>query len=245
MKTALVTGGQRGIGRAIAEALSGAGWAVVIAAEVPHDHPDVLATLAATGARYVRHDLADIAAIPATLEAVGPVTCLVANAGVAARVRADMLEVAPEDFDFVMDINCRGTFFLAQAVARAMVGAPSEAYRSLLFVTSVSAAFASVERAEYCVSKSAGAMMAQLFAVRLASEGIGVFDLRPGIIETPMTAGIKDKYSARITGGLVPAARWGTGADVAQTVVPLASGAFGFASGMVVPVDGGLSIPRL
>jgi NAD(P)-dependent dehydrogenase (short-subunit alcohol dehydrogenase family) len=104
---------------------------------------------------------------------------------------------------------------------------------------------ASVERAEYCISKAGAAMMAELFAVRLASEGIGVFELRPGIIETEMTAGVKDKYTARIEGGLVPAGRWGKPSDIGDIVVPMATGRMAFANGAVIPVDGGLSIPRL
>jgi NAD(P)-dependent dehydrogenase (short-subunit alcohol dehydrogenase family) len=145
----------------------------------------------------------------------------------------------------VMGINLRGTFFLAQAVARGMLAAPTDTYRSLIFVTSVSAEMASVERAEYCLSKSAAAMMAQLFAVRLAAANIGVYDLRPGIIATPMTAAVTDKYSARIADGLVPAGRWGQPADVGSVVVPLATGQMQFATGAVIPVDGGLSIQRL
>jgi NAD(P)-dependent dehydrogenase (short-subunit alcohol dehydrogenase family) len=176
---------------------------------------------------------------------LGPVTTLVSNAGVPARVRGDMLDLSPENFDFVLDVNLRGTFFLAQEVARRMIGRGSTYYRSLVFVTSVSAAAASPERAEYCISKAGAAMVAQLFAVRLAPHGIGVFDVRPGIVETAMTAAVKDKYTARIEGGLVPAGRWGHPHDVASAVMPLVIGLFGFATGAVVPVDGGLSIPRL
>ena len=144
-----------------------------------------------------------------------------------------------------MNINLRGTFFLAQEVARRMLATPSDHYRSMLFVTSVSAAMVSVERAEYCLSKAAAAMMAQLFAARMAPHGIGVFDLRPGIIATGMTAGVADKYSKLIAGGLVPAGRWGQPADIGAVAVPLALGQMAFANGAVIPVDGGLSIHRL
>lgn len=246
MKRALVTGGQQGIGFGIARALAGAGFEVVMAAEMPPGADVVRGALAAVpGARYVRHDLASVEGIEALLDQVGPVTCLVSNAGVPAKVRSDMLKITPEAFDFVMDINLRGAFFLAQAVARRMLAEASEAYRSMLFVTSVSAGLVSVERAEYCLSKSAAAMMAQLFAVRMAPHGIGVFDLRPGIIETGMTAAVKGKYDALIAGGLVPAARWGQPDDVASVAVPLALGQMAFATGAVIPVDGGLSIHRL
>jgi NAD(P)-dependent dehydrogenase (short-subunit alcohol dehydrogenase family) len=142
-------------------------------------------------------------------------------------------------------VNLRGAFFLAQEAARRMIAATTDAYRSITFVTSVSATMASIERAEYCISKAGAAMMAQLFALRLAPHGIGVFELRPGIIETGMTAGVKDKYTARIEGGLVPAGRWGQPSDIGSVVVPLAQGHFAFATGAAIPVDGGLSIARL
>ena len=156
-----------------------------------------------------------------------------------------MLDILPTNYDFVMDVNLRGAFFLAQDVARRMLAQPGDPYRSITFVTSVSARMVSIERAEYCVSKAGAAMMAELFAVRLAPHGIGCFELRPGIIETGMTAGVKDKYTARIEGGLVPAARWGQPSDIGQVIVPIATGRMAFATGAVIAVDGGLSIHRL
>ena len=245
MKTALITGGQQGIGLGIAQALSAAGFGVVMAAEVEESAPAVQAALQALPkARYLQHDLlgGDPAAL---LDAVGDVTCFVSNAGVPARQRGDMLSVTAESFDHVMGINLRGAFFLAQEVARRMLAAPSAHYRSMLFITSVSAQMISVERAEYCLSKSAAATMAQLFAVRMAPHGVGVFDLRPGIIDTAMTAAVHDKYSARIAEGLVPAQRWGLPSDIGSVAVPLALGQMAFANGAVLPVDGGLSISRL
>ncbi len=248
---ALITGGQQGIGLGIAEALAEAGFALALAARSAPDDPGVLAALERLGedARYFRHDLKEIERAPALLDNIeaelGPVDALVSNAGVAARVRGDMLDIAPENFDFVLDINLRGTFFLAQAVAKRMIARPAGHYRSIVFVTSVSAAIASIERAEYCVSKAGAAMMAALFAARLAPYGIGVFELRPGIIETGMTAGVKDTYTPRIEGGLVPARRWGQPADIGSAIVPLVTGGMAFANGAVIPVDGGLSIARL
>lgn len=250
-RLALITGGQQGIGFGIAKALVGAGFRVALAAHVEADEAPVRAALEKLGdkGRYFRHDLQDVDKVGALLDQVenemGPVTTLVSNAGVPARVRGDMLDLTPENFDYVMDVNLRGAFFLAQAVARRMVDRSSEAYRSLIFVSSVSATMASIERAEYCLSKAGAAMMAELFAVRMAPHGIGVFELRPGIIATEMTAGVKDKYTARIEGGLVPAQRWGQPEDIGRVVVPLAQGDFAFANGAVIPVDGGLSIPRL
>lgn len=250
-RLALVTGGQQGIGLGIAAALVAAGFRVVLASRSEAGSPAVHDALGRLGpsASYIRHDLADVGGAVALLDAVeaeaGPLTTLVQNAGVPARVRGDMLEITPENFDFVLDVNLRGAFFLAQEAARRMIAGPADAYRSITFVTSVSATMVSIERAEYCISKAGAAMMAELFAVRLAPHGIGVFELRPGIIETGMTAGVKDTYTARIEGGLVPAARWGRPADIGDVVVPLAEGRFAFATGAAIPVDGGLSIPRL
>jgi NAD(P)-dependent dehydrogenase (short-subunit alcohol dehydrogenase family) len=126
-----------------------------------------------------------------------------------------------------------------------MLARPGPHYRSLVFVTSVSAAMASPERGEYCISKAAAAMAAQLLALRLAPHGIGVFDLRPGIIATPMTAPVAAAYDTRIAQGLVPARRWGTPQDIGAAVVPLVTGAMAFATGSVIALDGGLSIARL
>jgi len=245
MKQALITGGQQGIGLGIAKAMHEAGFQIALAAEVPVDAVAVQAALQALpGARYFQHDLGGGDA-GALLRAVGPVTSLVSNAGVPARLRGDMLDLTPENFDIALNINLRGTFFLAQAVARQMLASTADHYRSMIFITSVSAQMVSPERAEYCLSKSAAAMMAQLFAVRLAPENIGVYDLRPGIIATPMTAGVTERYTAAIAGGLVPAGRWGHPGDIGQITVPLALGQMQFATGAVIPVDGGLSIQRL
>jgi NAD(P)-dependent dehydrogenase (short-subunit alcohol dehydrogenase family) len=251
MKAALITGGQQGIGLAVAEALAADGFRIAIASLPAAADPAVKAALTRLGTRasYHRHDMADIAGIPALLHAVeaehGPITTFVSNAGVPAKVRGDMLDVAPEAWDQVMAVNLRGAFFLAQAVAKRLLAQDTSDHRSMIFVTSVSAAMASVERAEYCVSKSAAAMAAQLFALRLAPHGVGVYELRPGIIETGMTAGVRDSYTARIEGGLVPAGRWGQPQDIARVAVPLARGDFAFATGAVISVDGGLSIQRL
>ncbi len=248
---ALITGGQQGIGLGIAQALQGAGFRIAIASLPEADAPAVQAGLAALDgdAVYFTHDVSDIVAVPQLLDqveaALGPVTAFVNNAGVGAPVRGDLLDLQPENWDFVQNINLRGAFFLAQEVARRMVTQDGESYRSISFVTSVSAEMASPERAEYCVSKAGASMVAKLFAARLAAEDIGVFEIRPGVIATEMTAGVKDKYDARIADGLIPAARWGTPADIGQAVVPLATGQMAYCSGSVIAVDGGLSIARL
>lgn len=234
---ALVTGGQQGIGLGIAKALHAAGWTVAVAAEKPAaDLP--------FDAAYLQHDVTDIAGIPALLDAVGPITTFVSNAGVGPMQRGDMLEMTPESYDRCMAVNTRGAFFLAQEVARRMLDQPEDPFRSLIFITSVSAEMTSPDRAEYCASKAATAMLAQAYAVRLATDGIGVYDIRPGIIETPMTAPSAERYSARIP-GLVPAGRWGRPRDIGDVIVPLARGEFAFATGARIPVDGGLSIHRL
>jgi len=246
---ALITGGQRGIGLGIATALADAGFRVAMVAERPSDDAEVAAALEAVpGATYHQHDLRDTGAVSGLLDAVevahGPVTTLVSNAGIPAPVRGDMLELAPENFDLVMNVNLKGGFFLAQEAARRMLNA-SDGYKSILFVTSVSAETVSIERAEYCISKAGAAMMTKLFAARLAEAGIGVFELRPGIISTDMTAGVRDKYDERIKDGLIPAKRWGEASDIGQVVVPLATGQMAYSTGAVIPVDGGLNIHRL
>lgn len=248
---ALITGGQQGIGLGIATALREAGFRIAIASRSSSEKPAVQDALAALGhgAGYFQHDVSDIAAVPSLLDQIeaqmGPVTTFVNNAGVGSPVRGDMLDLEPENFDFVMGINLKGAFFLAQEVATRMLKQSGDTYRSITFVTSVSTTMASIERAEYCMSKAGAAMMSELFAVRLAPHGIGVFELRPGIIATEMTSGVKDKYTARIEGGLVPAARWGEPHDIGQVVVPIATGQMAFANGAAIPVDGGLSISQL
>ena len=248
---ALVTGGQQGIGLGIAKALKSAGFRIAIASLPTADSQVVQDALTALGdgSAYFQHDVSNIDAVSALLDHIetqmGPVTTLVNNAGVGSPVRGEMLDLTPENFDFVMGVNLKGAFFLAQEVAKRMIGGADEVYRSIIFVTSVSGSMVSIERSEYCISKAGASMMSELFAVRLAPHGIGVFELRPGIIETEMTAGVKDKYTDRIEGGLVPAARWGVPSDIGQIVVPLATGQMAFANGAAIPADGGLSIARL
>jgi NAD(P)-dependent dehydrogenase (short-subunit alcohol dehydrogenase family) len=246
---ALITGGQQGIGLGIAQALHAQGFRLAIASLPPEaEAAGALRTLGPE-TRYYQHDLADLAAINALLDRIeaeqGSVTALILNAGVAARIRGDMLDLTPENLDWILDINLKGSFFLAQAVAKRMLATESSHYRSITFVTSVSARMASPERADYCISKAAASMAAQTLALRLAPHQVGVFELRPGIIETGMTAGVKEKYDARIAGGLVPAGRWGQPADIGRAVIPLVTGQMDFATGAVIPVDGGLSIERL
>jgi NAD(P)-dependent dehydrogenase (short-subunit alcohol dehydrogenase family) len=248
---AIVTGGTRGIGRAVAEALAGVGFDILVADLSDQALPELTAALALHGARlvYCRFDLADLAThasvVAAALDAFGRIDCLVNNAGIASPVRGDLLEFDPIHFDHVLSVNLRGTIFLTQTVAKAMLAQPSGQPRSIVTITSVSAEMASPERADYCISKAGLSMWVKTLALRLAAENIGVFEVRPGIIRTDMTAAVAAKYDALIDGGLVPARRWGEGADVGAIVAALASGKLGFASGSVVNADGALSIPRL
>jgi NAD(P)-dependent dehydrogenase (short-subunit alcohol dehydrogenase family) len=170
------------------------------------------------------------------------------NAGRAPRVRADLLDATTDSFDEVLATNLAGPYFLTQSVARCMIDLrrrDTSARPLIVFVTSVSAEMASPHRGEYCVSKAGLGMAAQLFALRLAADGIPVFDVRPGIIDTDMTAPVREMYDRRIADGLVPAGRWGTADDVGAVVRALVSGDVPYATGSVIHVDGGLHLPRL
>ena len=248
---ALVTGGRRGIGRAIALALARTGFDLAVS-DVAEEADETLAALTdlGAGAAFFRSDLADLASHTATLAAIvdrfGGIDCLVNNAGVGAVVRGDPLEMLPENFDRAIGVNLRGTVFLTQVVARWMLAHPApERARSIVHVTSISASHATPDRLDYCISKAGLAMWSKGLALRLAPEGIAVFDVRPGIIRSDMTAGVAEAYDGMITGGLVPARRWGEGSDIGRVVAALARGDFAFATGSVIDVDGGLSIPRL
>jgi len=247
---ALVTGARRGIGAAIALELAGAGFDLALADREEDGAAEVMARVRDLGAeaRFFACDLAEVErhgdVVARVAGALGPIACLVNNAGIGAPARGDLLDVTPQAFDQVLGVNLRGTFFLTQAVARHMAAVPAPASRAIVTVSSVSETMASIERGEYCVSKSGLGMLTRLFALRLAPLGIGVYSVRPGIIRTPMTAGVSSRYDQRIADGLVPAARWGEPEDVARAVAALASGRLGFATGSTLDVDGGLSIPR-
>ncbi|MBZ9732750.1 MULTISPECIES: 3-ketoacyl-ACP reductase [unclassified Mesorhizobium] len=248
---AIVTGGARGIGLACAEALADAGFDLLVADLANKPVGGLAENIAGRGAKfaYAQCDIADLARHPALVDAAtnafGRIDCLVNNAGVGAVVRGDLLELKPENFDRALDINLRGTVFLSQAVAKVMLAASANAVRSIITITSVSAAMASPERADYCISKAGLSMWVKNLALRLAPENIGVFEVRPGIIRTDMTAGVSAKYDALIEGGLVPAKRWGEAGDIGTVVAALASGKFAFSTGSVIDVDGALSVPRL
>ena len=175
----------------------------------------------------------------------GRIDCLVNNAGVGVAKRGDLLDVTSESFDRCFRVNTKAVFFLSQAVARHMLeqGEIEGQHRSIINITSSNAVAVSISRGEYCVSKCASSMTTRLFGVRLAGEGIGVYEVRPGIIDTDMTRPARDKYDALIA-DIVPAQRWGFPADVATTVRSMAEGRLTFTVGQAVTVDGGLTIPR-
>jgi len=248
---ALVTGARRGIGASIAVELALGGFDVAITDLDATGSEAVLTALEHSGARarFFPSDLSAVEGHDALVEAVtqwgGPLVTLVNNAGIGSPSRGDLLDIQAQAFDTVMGVNLRGTFFITQAVARHMVRVESDHPRSIVTVSSVSADMASIERGEYCLSKSGLPMLTKLFALRLAPHGIGVFEVRPGVIRTPMTEAVSAKYEQRIKDGLVPMNRWGYPDDVARAVQSLASGKISFSTGSVLTVDGALSIPRL
>ncbi len=248
---AIVTGARRGIGAGIALELAREGFDLALV-DLGNEGAEAVIDAAqgqGANARLFVADLADVDGHDALVERIvtwgGPVAVLVNNAGVPAPQRGDLLQVTPEAFDQVSGVNLRGTFFLTQSVARHMAVSTCAHPRAIVTVSSVSAEMASIERGEYCLSKAALPMLTRLFSLRLASLGVGVYEVRPGIIRTPMTDRVAARYEERIRAGLVPMDRWGQPEDVAHAVVALTSGRLGFATGSVIQVDGGLSIPCL
>ena len=251
-RTALITGGTRGIGLGIARALAAEGWHLALCGVRDADAVTAVLDTFEGRADYFRADVgssADRTRLASEIaDRYGAVNALVNNAGRAPRVRADMLEASEESFEELLRVNLQGPYFLTQAIARQMTARreadPSFA-AAIVFVTSVSAEMASTARGEYCVSKAGLAMATRLFAVRLAPLGIPVFEVRPGIIATDMTAGVREAYDARIANGLVPERRWGQPDDVGRAVAALLRGDLPYATGTVVHVDGGLTLPIL
>ena len=253
-RVALVTGGTRGIGLGIASALAREGWTLALCGLRSREEvAGVVSELASlgNGAEYWTADIGspnDRAHLLSSIVAhFGTLHALVNNAGRAPRVRADLLAATEESFEEVLRTNLQGPYFLTQAVARLFVQQreAEKTPRAIVFVTSVSADMASPHRGEYCVSKAGLSMAAKLFAVRLAPDRIPVYEVRPGIIATDMTAGVKEVYDKRIGEGLVPDARWGQPDDVGRAVAMLLRGDVSYATGTIFNIDGGLSIPRL
>jgi len=253
---AMITGGNRGIGRGITERLLREGWAVAIMATRPADEA-LLTELGALGpVRYTQGSVADLADdkrfLTQTVEAWGRVDALVNNAGVAPSERLDILVATPESYDRVLDINLRGPYFLTQMVAAEMIKlrgdhdpATDRVVGTIVNVTSISSDIVSTNRGEYCISKAGGTMANKLWAARLAPEGIVVYEVRPGMILTDMTAANAEKYTAAIAEGLTPVPRWGQPADVGGAVFALVSGNMPYSTGDIIHVDGGMHLPRL
>lgn len=258
-KVALVTGGSRGIGQGITRALLDRGYAVAILAT--REQPaELMAELGDLGdVSYTRGSVADLADhrryADDALDRWGRIDVLVNNAGVAPNVRADILDADPDSFDRVLDINLRGPYFLTQLVANEMIArragddsgnaGDSAVTGTIINVSSVSATMVSTNRGEYCISKAGVAMATRLWAARLATEGIVVYEVRPGVIATDMTSGVQRKYDELFEAGLAPMPRWGQPADVAGAVAQLAAGAMPYSTGDVIHADGGMHIQRL
>lgn len=254
-KTALITGGTRGIGLGIAKKLAQEGIDLSLNGVRPEsDVQEVLDELRQLGVRveYFPGNIAEKADRERILKDVkakfGVLNFLINNAGVAPRVRADVLEVAEEDFDHLMDINLRGTFFLTQAFANWMVDlkkADASSDFSIVTITSVSARLASTNRAAYCMAKAGLSMMSQVFAVKLAEFGVPVFEIQPGVIETDMTEKVKEIYQERIQKGLTLEPRMGKPEDIGKIVASLIRGDLSYATGQIIAVDGGMMVGRL
>lgn len=252
----LITGASRGLGRGIALEAASRGWSVLINYAGNQTAAEETAALCRKKARFKEQRFlplqGDVSLAPDRKRMVETAfsefgegfTTLVNNAGVAPKERLDILEAGEESFQRLMDINLKGPYFLTRDIAARWVKEGRHG-RSIIFVTSISAEIASVSRGEYCVSKAGLAMAARLFAARLASEGVQVYEVRPGVMATDMTAGVKEKYEALFAEGLVPQGRWGTPDDTGKAVLSLAEGDFPFSPGNIFYVDGGLHLPRL
>ncbi len=243
MNTALVTGVAGGIGKAVAEILLENNYFVIgmdIADSTDIDN---------SAFTYFKGDLSNSKSredfINLAIEKYGKINVLVNVAGVAPRVRNDLLEMTEESYDFVMNINTKGTLFLTQAVAKEMIKNKENNKGSIVNISSMSAYTSSISRGEYCVSKAGVSMVTTLFADRLAEEGITVNEVRPGIIETGMTSTVKEKYDNLIEGGLLPIKRWGKPLDIAKAVLSLVDGSLPYMTGQALNIDGGFHIRRL
>ena len=258
-RIALVTGGTRGIGFGCAETLAREGWKLAVCGmRRESEARDALQELRETAREvlYVQVDIGDDDAPDRLVNAVrtrfGRLDLLVNNAGVAPKERKDILEASPESFDRVVRINLRGPYFLTQAAARFMLESKQPAEqparapgKCIIFISSMSATVASINRGEYCISKAGLSMASLLWATRLAEEGVSVFEVRPGIIRTDMTAGVAEKYDRLFSQGLTLQRRWGTPQDVGRAVAMLARGDLPYSTGQVILVDGGLTVQRL
>ena len=254
-KVALITGGSRGIGLGIADALAMDGCNLVITGR--RSAEDCAATVErlrrhGTRVEYIQSDVSSPIDRRALLEKMqespGRLDVLINNAGIAPTIRADILEASEQSFDEVVAANLKGPYFLTQAVAQWMVRQKQadSSYRGcIVYIGSISATVASTNRGDYCISKAGIAMAAKLWTVRLAEFGIPVYEVRPGIVDTDMTANVHDKYDAMIEAGLLLEKRWGKPEDIGKAVAMLVRGELPYASGSVLVLDGGLTLQRL
>jgi len=254
-KIALITGGSRGIGFGIALQLAKAGYDLVINGVREADAvTDQLKELKSLGARvlYCRANISLADDRTRMLDEInsfyGRLDILINNAGIAPRERKDILEATPESFTELIDTNLKGPYFLTQSVARWMITQKNEQKDfkgCIINISSISAVVASVNRGEYCIAKAGVSMATQLFAIRLAEYDIPVYEVRPGIIQTDMTAAVTEKYDRLIEGGLTLQKRWGYPEDVGKAVLALTEGNFQYSTGQIINVDGGLMMQRL
>lgn len=253
---AVITGASRGIGRAVAISLAAEGYDIAaIARSIDSEGMEIIGPeIEKRGSQFFPVGL-DISCtgchkevVKNILERFGRIDFLVNNAGVAPLQREDILEVKEESYDRVMNINLKGPFFFAQKIAREMLWLKAQIHGYnpvIVFITSVSSALSSTNRVEYCISKAGLSMASTVFADRLSDEGILVYEIRPGIIKTDMTARIKDKYDRKIAEGFVPQKRWGLPEDIGKAVASIARGDWNFSTGMVFEISGGLNIHKL
>ncbi len=247
---ALVTGGSRGIGRGVCLELARHGYAVAVNYAGNEEAARETVGLLGPGADAlaVRADVGDAAQRERLVDAVlarwGRIDALVNNAGITSQGRKDILEATEESWDRVLAVNLKGPYFLTQRVAREMLRHGNLANPAIVNVGSLSAYSASTNRGDYCVSKAGVAMLTQLWALRLADHGIRVFEVRPDVIDTDMTAAARDRYTQLIAEGLTPIRRWGTPADVGRAVAALVTGALPFCTGDVLNIDGGFHLRR-
>ncbi len=243
---AVVTGGSRGIGKSIAEALLEKGFTVIVTARNKGTEIEELEKAYGKNILFVPCDISrqeDRKKLASFVnDSFGRLDLLVNNAGVAPKERKDILEITPEDFDYLTDINLKGTFFVTQELTPVLTA--NEKSR-IVNISSMSAYTASVNRGEYCISKAGISMITKLFAARLAEYGVSVIEIRPGIIETDMTAGVKEKYEKLIAEGITPINRMGKPEDVAKCVAAVADGNFDFCTGTVIDCDGGFNVRHL
>lgn len=254
-KTALITGGSRGIGLGIGRSLAQAGFNLAInGVRKEEDAQGALEELRQLGAEvlYCQGDVGDENARKAIMDKVknhfGRLNILVNNAGVAPKERRDILEATEESFDQVLKTNLSSAYFLSQAAANWMIAQREEDENfeaAIINISSISATVVSVNRGEYCIAKAGMSMATQLFAVRLGEYNIPVYEVRPGIIATDMTSKVTEKYDKLIAEGLTVQKRWGLPEDVGKAVAALSTGSFPYSTGQVIMVDGGMNIPKL